>query len=89
MATAAAPNGPWQGCKRSIGAKILKSHTGEKVPRRLLTSPARPWFSRSMPAANATAVIQPQTLRVEQLVASVSSLALVVVVLITSLTGAE
>ena len=41
-----------------------------------------------MPAANATAVTQRPTLPVEQLVASVAVLALVVVVLITSLQGA-
>jgi hypothetical protein len=41
-----------------------------------------------MPAAHATALTLPTTLPVEQLVVSVASLALVVVVLITSLTGA-
>lgn len=41
-----------------------------------------------MPAANATALTLRTTLPVEQLVASVSLMALVVVVLITSLTGA-
>lgn len=41
-----------------------------------------------MPSANTTAVTKQPTLRVERLVASVVVLALVVVVLITSLQGA-
>lgn len=60
----------------------------EKFRQRVLTVPAAPCFSRPMPSANTTAVTKQPTLPVERLVASVVVLALVVVVLITSLQGA-
>lgn len=63
-------------------------HPSEKSIPWVLTAPAAACFSRPMPAANATAMTQRTTLPVEQLVASVAMLALVVVVLITSLQGA-
>ena len=75
--------------QRSFGVGILKRPAVEKGHHGLLTVPSGPWFSRPMPAANATALTLRTTLSVEQLVTSVASLALVVVVLITSLTGAE
>jgi len=59
-----------------------------KSRSKVLTAAAPPWFSRPMPSANATAIALRTTLPVEQRVASVALLALVVVVLITSLPGA-
>lgn len=60
----------------------------EKGTSRVLTAPAAAWFSRPMPANNATTLRLRPTSPVEPLVASAALLVLVVLVLITSLTGA-